>query len=65
MSGNDGTTCQENVGFEAIYNLRYEEGSRISTAGCRMRKTDQDISNYSVLMSITNLDPWLFIIENN
>ena len=44
---------QENVGFEAIYSLRYEQGSRISTAGCAMRKTDQDISNYSVLKSIT------------
>ena len=28
------------------------ERSRISTAGCRMRKTDQDIGDYSVLNSI-------------
>ena len=44
---------KKNVGFEAICSLRYEQGSRISTAGCGMRKTDQDISNCSVLRSIT------------
>ena len=53
MIHTDDTTCQENVGFEAIYSLRYNQGSRISTVGCGMRKTNQDISNYSVPKSIT------------
>ena len=48
----DDTTCQENDGYEAIYNLRYRQGSGMSTAGYGMQKTDQDIGNYPVLKSI-------------
>ena len=54
--------CQENVGFEAILvlvfsqfcSLCYIKGLRISSAGCGMRKTDQDVSNRSVLKSIVS-----------
>ena len=43
------------LAVEATYSLRYKQGSRISTTGCGMRKTDQDmhVCNYSVLTSIT------------
>ena len=39
------------IGFPQFYSPRYKQGLRISTACCGMRKTDQDISSYSVLKS--------------
>ena len=53
---------QENVGFESVrglpvqgltfYSLCYEQRLKISKAGRRRRKTDQDSRNYSVIISI-------------
>ena len=40
------------IGFSQFYSLRYKQGLKISAASCVMRKTDKDISSYSVLKSI-------------
>ena len=38
---------------------------RISMAGCRIRKTDQDIGNCSMLKSMSSTRAWLFITGEN
>ena len=38
--------------FFTVLCLCYKQGLRISTTSCGLRKTDQDISKYSVLQSI-------------
>ena len=41
---------QYELWFSQFYNLRYEQGPKMSKA--RIRKTDQDIMNHSVLNSL-------------
>ena len=51
-AGQDEQPSNKSIYFSQFYSLRYKQGLRISTAGCGMRNTEQDVSNNSVLESI-------------
>ena len=50
-------------GFSQFYNLRNKQGRKISKA--RMRKTDQDIMNHSVLNSLALTQDCLSLLTEN
>ena len=51
------------IGFPQFYSLRYKQGLGIPTACCGMRKTDQDISSYSVLKFMIFLNESISHVE--